>query len=89
MIWGGDNTIKKFKSFITKPRCIDLAFANRFSISIVDSNKVGLLSKEDLVTLTRKFYNDTYTMDQLGCSSPNSIFWLGKIILLKKNSGLN
>ena len=31
--------VNKFKSFETKPRCIDLAFADRFSISLVDSNK--------------------------------------------------
>ena len=84
IIWGGDNTINKFKSFITKPRCIDLAFANRFSISLIDSNKVGKLSSRGLSVLARKFYNDTYTMDQFGCSSPNSIFWLGKNNIAKK-----
>lgn len=84
IIWGGDNTINKFKRFVTKPRCIDLAFADRFSISVIDSNKVGKLSSRDLAILTRKFYNDTYTMDQFGCSSPNSIFWLGKNNIAKK-----
>jgi hypothetical protein len=78
IIWGGDSTVNKFKTFITKPRCIDLAFANRYSISLIDSNKLGKLNTNDLVILTKKFYNDTYTMDQFGCSSPNSIFWLGK-----------
>jgi hypothetical protein len=46
IIWGGDNTINKFKSFITKPRCIDLAFANRYSISLIDSNKLGKLNSK-------------------------------------------
>tara|TARA_X000000950_G_scaffold287121_1_gene398247 strand:+ start:667 stop:1854 length:1188 start_codon:yes stop_codon:yes gene_type:complete len=84
IIWGGDNTINKFKSFKTKPRCIDLAFANRYSISLINSDKLGKLSYHDLIVLTKKFYNDTYTMDQFGCSSPNSIFWLGKNNLAKK-----
>ena len=35
IIWGGDNTVNKFKSFKTKPRCIDLSFANRYSISVL------------------------------------------------------
>jgi len=78
IIWGGDNTINKFRKFITKPRCIDLAFANRYSVSIIDSNKLGKLNSHDLIILAQKFYNDTYTMDQFGCSSPNSVFWLGK-----------
>jgi hypothetical protein len=78
VIWGGDNTINKFKSFKTKPRCIDLAFADRYSISLIDSNKLARLSFDDLIILVKKFYNDTYTMDQFGCSSPNILFWLGK-----------
>ena len=84
IIWGGDNTVNKFKTFITKPRCIDLAFANRYSISVIDSNKLGKLNSNDLAILTKKFYNDTYTMDQFGCSSPNSVFWLGKNNVAKK-----
>ena len=78
MIWGGDNTVNKFKTFVTKPRCVDLAFANRYSISIIDSNKLAKLNNPNLIIFAQRFYNDTYTMDQFGCSSPNSIFWLGK-----------
>jgi len=84
IIWGGDSTVNKFKTFKTKPRCIDLAFADRYSISLIDSNKLGKLSSNDLEILTKKFYNDTYTMDQFGCSSPNSVFWLGKNNIAKK-----
>jgi len=84
IIWGGDNTVNKFKTFKTKPRCIDLAFANRYSISLIDSNKLIKLSSKNLSALAKKFYNDTYTMDQFGCSSPNSVFWLGKNKIAKK-----
>ena len=84
IIWGGDSTVNKFKTFQTKPRCIDLAFANRYSISIIDSNKLAKLNSSNLSILTKKFYNDTYTMDQFGCSSPNSVFWLGKNNFAKK-----
>ena len=85
VIWGGDSTVNKFKTFKTKPRCIDLAFANRYSISLIDSNKLAKLNSKNLSNLVKKFYNDTYTMDQFGCSSPNSVFWLGKNNIAKKN----
>ena len=85
VIWGGDSTVNKFKTFKTKPRCIDLAFANRYSISLIDSNKLAKLNSKNLPNLVKKFYNDTYTMDQFGCSSPNSVFWLGKNNFAKKN----
>ena len=85
IIWGGDKTINKFKTFITKPRCIDLAFADRYSISLIDSNMLSKLNHNKLTTLAQKFFNDTYTMDQFGCSSPNTVFWLGKNNVYKKN----
>ena len=84
VIWGGDNTINKFKKYYTKPRCIDLTFADRYSISIIDSNQLQNLNDQDFISLIQKFYNDTYTMDQFGCSSPNSVFWLGKNEIVKK-----
>ena len=85
VIWGGDSTIDKFKTFKTKTRCIDLAFANRYSISLIDSNNLAKLNSKNLAILAKKFYTDTYTMDQFGCSSPNSVFWLGKNNIIKKN----
>ncbi len=84
IIWGGDKTINTFKTFTTKPRCIDLAFADRYSISLIDSNMLGKLNNNKFTTLAKRFFNDTYTMDQFGCSSPNAVFWLGKNNVNKK-----
>ena len=84
VIWGGDSTIKKFKSYNTKPRCIDLTFANRYSISIINSDYLSKVNI-NIKNLARKFYNDTYTMDQFGCSSPTSIFWLGQNKIVREN----
>ena len=39
----------------------------------------------NIKNLARKFYNDTYTMDQFGCSSPTSIFWLGQNKIVREN----
>ena len=77
IIWGGDKTINKFKTFTTKPRCIDLTFADRYSISLINSNMLIKLNNSQLSILAQKFFNDTYTMDQFGCSSPNTVFWIG------------
>lgn len=77
MIWGGDETINQFKSFKTSPRCIDLTFANRYSVSIIDTNQIALLNEQNLRELIRKFYTDCYLMDQQGCSSPQAIIWRG------------
>lgn len=78
LIWGGDETIKLFKKFETKPRCIDLCFSNRVSGSIINIDSLKKLNSKELFNVVFKFYNDCYLMDQQGCSSPQVIFWLGK-----------
>lgn len=79
MIWGGDKTIQKFKSFETKPRCIDLTFSDRFSISLINCKSYLSLNKIDKNKIVNNFIRDCYTMDQRGCSSPKAVFWVGKI----------
>ena len=78
LIWGGDETIKLFKKFETKPRCVDLCFSNRVSGSIINLDSLKRLNSKKLFNIVYKFYNDCYLMDQQGCSSPQVIFWLGK-----------
>jgi hypothetical protein len=78
LIWGGDETVNQFQKYATSPRCIDLKFANRYSISIIDVNKLAKLSNNNLENIVNRFYNDSYTMDQKGCSSPQALIWIGK-----------
>ncbi len=79
LIWGGDNTIDNIRKFSTKHRSTDLAFADRYSLCVIDSEKVSKLNKRDIKRLAENFYNDTYTVDQNACSSPHLILWLGKL----------
>ena len=85
LIWGGDETINQFKKYQTSPRCVDLTFSNRYSISIMDTKEIAKLRLKELKNLAQKFYNDCYLMDQQGCSSPQALFWVGnKNTLAKK-----
>jgi hypothetical protein len=83
MIWGGDETIKMFKSFETKPRCVDLTFSNRFSVSLINYQVYSRLNSLERKIVTNNFIKDCFTMDQQGCSSPKAVFWVGNNI--KKN----
>lgn len=74
IIWGGDNTINSIRRFNIPPRAVELCFADRDSICLIDSDKY-LLS--DHRVLAKDFYNDTYYVDQNACSSPRIIIWLG------------
>ena len=77
LVWGGDKTVSKFKSFVTSPRCVDLFFANRFSVCLINIKSLNKLKDIEIKKLCNKFYNDSYLMDQMGCSSPLIVFWLG------------
>ena len=78
VIWGGDQTIESIKKFKTNERSRDVAFADRYSFSVINSEKIKKLSTFELKNLVQRFYNDTYLVDQNACSSPHLIIWIGK-----------
>ena len=78
VIWGGDETVKKIQKFQTSPRCIDVSFSDRYSISILNSQVIDNITPQELSKIATDFYNDTYTMDQNACSSPHVVLWFGK-----------
>jgi hypothetical protein len=77
LIWGGDATIKTFQTFEKAPRTKDIVFADRISMMILDSESVLSCEGKSWDELLRNFYNDAYTFDQMGCSSPQTIYFLG------------
>jgi hypothetical protein len=79
LIWGGDQTIANIKKFDTKPKNIDIPFSDRYSISLINSEKFLKLSEHKVLNLIKNFYNDTYAVDQNACSSPHLILWNGKL----------
>ncbi len=75
MIWGGDKTIADVKACPASPRCVDIAFADRYSLAIIDGNAVLESDDTRIKLLAENFYNDTWLMDQSACSSPQIILW--------------
>ncbi|MGI2296575.1 acyl-CoA reductase [Paenibacillus sp. GXUN7292] len=77
IIWGGDQTIRHIKKIPLPVRSREIAFADRYSFCILDSQRIIDLGTKELKSLVNGFYNDTYLMDQNACSSPHLIIWLG------------
>ena len=75
LIWGGDATIQTMRRIKTKPRCLDVCFADRYSICVLDAEAILNADEAALSRLADGFYNDTWLMDQNACSSPQMIFW--------------
>lgn len=76
MIWGGDKTIENIKALPASPRCVDIAFADRYSLAMIDGEAVLKADAEHMKRLAENFYNDTWLMDQNACSSPQIILWI-------------
>ena len=85
IIWGGDTTVEKLKKIHTPARCIDVCFADRYSISIINTKKFNSLKQSTIDLIARKFFYDIYSMNQLACNSPHFLFWLGDENEQKKN----
>lgn len=75
VIWGGDTTVSTVRSCTTKPKCVDIVFADRYSICVLDGTTIEEAEDGKLKKLAEAFYNDTYLMDQNACSSPQMIVW--------------
>ncbi len=78
VLWGGDSTIKKVRQYKTPVRCIDIAFADRYSLCIINADILLEQNSSEFIKIIERFYNDTFIMDQNACSSPHLIVWLGK-----------
>lgn len=74
IVWGGDETINIFGGISLSSRSVELKFADRFSIAIIDSDKYLDMDKKEIA---EKFYFDTYWVDQNACSSPRLVLWTG------------
>ena len=80
IVWGGDNTVNNLRNFKISPKAREITFPDRYSICLINTKNYLKLNEENKENLARKFYNDTYVLDQNACSSPHIIFWEGKSI---------
>ena len=78
LIWGGDQSIENIRKYYLHASAIDLTFADRYSLCIIDTKKFLKAKYDNLTRIVERFYNDTYVADQNACSSPHMVLWLGK-----------
>lgn len=84
VLWGGDQTIAHLRALPTSPRCIDIAFADRYSLALLDSKAVLDESDEGTLRLAQAFFNDVYLQDQGACSSPHLLIWHGQEVVAEQ-----
>ena len=77
VLWGGDKTISNLRRMPAPPRCVDITFADRYSLCLMSASLVLSAESKMLSALTIGFYNDVFILDQNACSSPHLILWQG------------
>lgn len=77
IIWGGDETIRRIREAALPARAIELTFADRHSVALIDSD---YYLNQDADIIAKGFYTDTYYSDQNACSSPRLVVWFGSHI---------
>lgn len=76
IIWGGDATIQYMRKFKMPARSREVAFADRYSIALLNPKAVLSLDEASLVQLAQRLFNDVLIMDQAACSSPQLFIWV-------------
>ena len=79
VIWGGNKTVNDIRKMWTPERAIDLTFPDRYSLSIINLDRLKKEKSDQVKLLAKRFYYDGYMMNQLACNSPHFVFWTGKI----------
>jgi hypothetical protein len=77
IIWGGDAAVNSIRRIPIPPRAVEITFADRYSLCVLNGEAVSALDERGLARLADNFYNDTYLVDQNACSSPSLVVWLG------------
>ena len=76
VVWGGDETVSSLRSVPLPPHAAELSFPDRWSLALFSQAALTRMEDGELSELARRFYNDTYAMDQNACSSPQLVVWL-------------
>jgi len=77
VIWGGDETIRNVRQIALPPHGIDVAFCNKYSLAVIHIDNWLSTEPARRQELAQAFYNDAFGFDQMACSSPRLVLWIG------------
>ena len=78
VIWGGDNTVRQIRAVPLRPTATEVAFSNKYSLALLHAQRWLAAADAERDALANAFYNDAYWFDQMACSSPRLVLWLGE-----------
>jgi len=77
VLWGGDESVRRLRAIPMNTLGKEVVFANRFSLAMIRASEIDSSNDNQLSRLVERFCNDSYWFDQMACSSPRLIVWVG------------
>jgi len=78
VLWGGDESVRRLRAIPMNPLGKEVVFANRFSLAMIRAGAIACSSNDQLSQLIERFCNDSFWFDQMACSSPKLVVWVGE-----------
>jgi hypothetical protein len=78
VLWGGDESVRRLRAIPMNPLGMEVVFPSRFSLAMLEASEVSSAAENLLRQLAERFCNDSYWFDQMACSSPRLVVWVGE-----------
>lgn len=77
ILWGGNETVAYFRALPMRADASERAFASKYSYAMISAKSYCSAPREIVATLAQGFFHDVFSFQQMGCSSPHSVIWVG------------
>jgi hypothetical protein len=77
IVWGGDATVALLRSLPLSPHASERTFASKFSFCVMSIAAYLEADEPAAARLAGGFFNDVFWFDQMACSSPHLVVWVG------------
>ncbi len=77
ILWGGNETIAALRPLPLNPHASERVFGSKFSYAVVNLGRYSAAKADERERLAAAFFNDLFWFDQMACSSPHIVFWVG------------
>ena len=79
VIWGGDEAVGAIRPLPLPPHASERVFGNKYSFAAIDAASYRSATEAERAKVAGGFFNDLFWFDQMACSSPHVVFWVGAV----------
>jgi acyl-CoA reductase LuxC len=77
IIWGGDEAVAAIRPLPLPPHASERVFGSKYSFAVIDAARFRAATEQERARVASGFFNDLFWFDQMACSSPHVVFWIG------------